>query len=335
MRGNTLNNHLTRRSLVGATAALGAAAALTRAGFAQDSTPPASPASGEWSYTDARGITIAQPQAPTRVVAMTYAAQSLFDFGFEVIGHYGIDPLEPGRESIGNLDLDAIPFLGPYDGFDVEKLIELEADLVVDYSWGEGETASLWYLSGDALTQVEALAPVVGIAMAGVSSDVSIRQVEALAASLGADVETSQIVASRDAYLTASEALTAATEANPGIKVMALQGDADMIYAANPDYHADLLRFKELGVTFTEIEVDPESDNFWGIYSGEDLGTLPTDVYLTLGDLSGIGVWNALPAVRANQVSEWIFSRRLSYIGFTANFDNMTELIANAEIVSE
>lgn len=332
-----MNDSITRRTLLGTSLGVATAAALARTGLAHEGhgTPAATPATGEWTWTDARGVTITLPEAPKRVVAMSYAAQSLYDFGVEVVGHYGVDPTVEGREVIGDFDLSTIPYLGPYDAFDIEKFLEIDADLVVDYSWGEGDAATFWFLAGDSRTQVEAIAPVAGISMAGTSVDVSIKQVESLAAALGADVETEAIAASREAYTAASDTLTAAATENPGLKVMALQGDGETLYIANPDYHADLIRFKELGVTFTVFEVDPESDNFWGIYSAEELGTLPTDIFLTLGDLSGLGIWNSLPAVQAGQVGEWIFSRRLSYTGFTANLEAMTELIASSEIVAE
>ncbi|MCA9860810.1 MAG: hypothetical protein KC438_13870, partial [Thermomicrobiales bacterium] len=56
---------LSRRTLLGAvTAASGYAAVASLAG-AQD----ASPAAGEWSYTDVLGTTVTLPERPVRIVA--------------------------------------------------------------------------------------------------------------------------------------------------------------------------------------------------------------------------------------------------------------------------
>jgi len=324
---------ISRRVLGGWVAALGAG--LTGLPLAAQ-TPGASPATtAEWSRVDARGITVSLPQRPTRVVAQTFLAQSLHDFGYEVVGHFGVDNSVGEFQSTGDLDLAEIPFLGIFGSYDIEQFLALETDLILDFSWGAGEEAAFWYLDEITLDQVADIAPVFGISMAGTSINDNIAFVRDLAAALGADVETPEILADIEAYAEAANALTAATETNPGIKVLALQGSAEQVFLANPAWHSDLIYFGELGVTFTPFEVNEDGEPFWGVYSTEQLGIFPTDLYMPIGDLSSIGVWNTLPAVQAGQVTEWRFSTRVSYRGFAINLNELATAIANASIVTE
>lgn len=330
MRGE----RITRRTLMMGTSAVVAGMSMTSAahvGLAH--TPVASPASG-WSVTDARGITISLPERPTRVVAQTFLAQSLYDFGYEVVGHFGVDNSEGGFQSTGDLDLEALPSAGVYGEYDLEMLLSLEADLILDFSWGEGEDASFWYLDPANLEQFQSVAPVLGVSMAGTSMADTIAFVRDLAMALGADVEDPAVVADREAFDAAAAAVSAATEGNPGIKVLALQGTPEEVYLANPAWHSDLIYYGELGVTFAPFEVDAGDAPFWGTYSSEELGLVPTDLYLTIGDLSGIPIWNELPAVQAGQVAEWRFSTRVSYRGFTVNLTELATMIEGAGIVA-
>lgn len=326
-----------RRDLMRGAALLAGGIGLAASGqssMAQSSV--ASPeAGGEWSFTDARGITITLPQRPTNVVAQTFLAQSLYDFGYTVAGHFGVDNSEGGFQSTGDLDLATVPFAGVFGEYDIEQLLALDTDLFLDFSWDEGEDASFWYLDAASLEQFETIAPVLGISMAGTSINDNIEFIRSLAEALGSDVSTPEILADKAAYEEASAALTASTEANPGIKVLALQGIPEEVYLANPAWHADLVYFGELGVTFAPFEVTEASAPFWGTYSSEELGIVPTDLYLTIGDLSGIPIWNELPAVEAGQVGEWRFSTRVSYPGFAINLTELATLIEASVIVSE
>ena len=319
-----------RRSLIGSTMGIGAVAMTGQPGFARQATPT----SGEWSFTDARGITLSASAPPKRVVAQTYLAQSLHDFGFDVVGHYGVDNSEGEFQSTGDLDLASLPSVGAYGEYDIEKLYDLEPDIIVEFSYAVGDDWSFWYLDEETANVFFRVAPIVTISLAGTPIDANIAEVETLAASLGADTRSESIRASREAFDAAADSLAAATAANPGIRVMALQGSPEQVFIANPDWHADLMHFRRLGVTFTEFVVDPGSDGFWGVYSPEDLGALPADVILTIGDLSGIPGWNSLPAVAAGQTGEWRPSTRLSYAGFTPNLEDLASIIANASIVA-
>ena len=58
----------TRRSVIGVTLGLGAAVA-ARLASAQEASPEATPAaSGEWSFTDDKGVTVTLPSRPERLV---------------------------------------------------------------------------------------------------------------------------------------------------------------------------------------------------------------------------------------------------------------------------
>lgn len=320
---------LLQGTAVTALAAVGASASMSNI-LAQ--TPEASPVDGGWSFTDARGLTITVPERPTRVVAQTFLAQSLHDFGYEVVGHFGVDNDAGGFQSTGDLDLDQLPFVGVFGEYDIEQLLALKTDLILDFSWNDEGGSAFWYLDEAALAQFEPIAPVLGVSMAGTSLRDNIESVRELAAALGADVDSAKIAADLAAFEEAAAALTLVTESNPGIKVLALQGTPEEVFLANPAWHSDLIYFGELGVTMAEFDVN--TPPFWGTFSSEELGIVPADLYLTIGDLSGIPIWNDLPAVQAEQVGEWRFSTRVSYPGFTINLTELAALIDGAEVVS-
>ena len=82
------NRTPSRRSILALGGAMAAGLALPRLTQAQ-STPVASPATGEWTYTDVIGTTISLPTRPTRIAAYVNNAASLWDFGIKAQTVFG------------------------------------------------------------------------------------------------------------------------------------------------------------------------------------------------------------------------------------------------------
>src|SRR5687767_2063778 len=73
---------VSRRTLLGAVAAASGYAAFAKHAGAQNATP----ATGEWSYTDVLGNTVTLPEAPVRIVANIVTAAALWDLGIHPVG---------------------------------------------------------------------------------------------------------------------------------------------------------------------------------------------------------------------------------------------------------
>ncbi|MFD0854566.1 ABC transporter substrate-binding protein, partial [Actinomadura adrarensis] len=161
------------------------------------------------------------------------------------------------------------------------------------------------------------------------------------AAALGADLNAPKVTQAKARFEKATETLTAAVRAKPGIKVLACSGSADLFYASNPGKNTDLIYLKELGVEF----ITPEklgSDGFFEELSWENADKYKADVLyldsrtqaLQPKDLASKPAWTDLPAVQAGQVVPWASEPRFSYLGCAPILEDLAKAIQNAEKVS-
>jgi len=316
-------------------AALGAGAVVMSAtrslGAAQ--TPGASPAAGGWTFTDDRGVTVSLPEAPTRVIAQTSSAASLWDFGFDVVGFFG--PNDPdnaaGFPQVGDMAVDRLTNVGDYGAFDLEAAIALDADLYVDLDRG-GET--LWYLDADTQAAIERVIPTVGINADGVSVIDIVARYEDLAVALGVDAESETITAAKAQHTASEEAFRTSLAATGGLKVLTVSSGTDgTIYLWNPNWLPDLIYFTSLGFTGVEVGVEDTVPNL--VVSAETVAEYEADVILVdargdLADLEGNPLWEALPAVKAGQVGYWYASFPYSYQKLAEVLDLTAETLAKA-----
>lgn len=345
---NALNGMTSRRTVLGgAMAGLAATALGSRAGLARQATPGATPpvpngvqADGSWAFTDDRGVTLTSPAAPSRIVAQTTAAAALYDFGVQVVGIYGPSKNDDGAPSFeaGNLDIDAIEVLGDYGTdsleIDIEKLVQLNPDLVVDMLVYED---TFWYLSGDARSRVEALkVPIAGISMEKVSLLTIIQRFEQLASALGADLNAPAVTEAKATHAESEAALTAAIASKPGLSLLSISPTLDAVYVCSPRYMPDLRYFADLGLDV----VDHQTDDFFELLSWEEINRYPADIILldaregipTADDLStSVPIWNTLPAVKAGQLGNWYAGAPGSYGRLVPIMDELTALIASAD----
>jgi iron complex transport system substrate-binding protein len=293
-------------------------------------------AAGGFSFTDDRRKDVTLPEVPERIVAQVGAAASLWDFGVRPIGVFG--PLLKADGSLepnaGSIDPDAVESVGDsFDNFDVEKLLSLDADLLVSTMYAPDD---LWNIQEEAEPQVNEITPTIGISLAGLPVTTVIGRFEELATALGADVSAPEVAEGRARFDAASEAVKAAVAANPGLSVLFLSGSQDFLYIANPPDYGDLLYFQELGVEI--VEPGMEAGAYWEELSWEQATKHPADLVLsdargysfTIEQLKGVPTMAEHPAFKADQVGLWRTEYVNSYASFAVVLEELAESIANA-----
>ena len=201
-----------------------------------------------WSFTDGSGETVELDEVPTRIIAHAYAAAALMSFGIEPIGVYADMPIadDVGLQSV---DFTGIEVLGEEWGkIDVEAAAELAPDLIVaDYWPVEDGYSGMEDGVEEKSKKLAELAPVVGAAQGDSILDL-IEGYEALAASLGADVESGDAAAARADFEAARDAFTAAAEAKPELTALAISPYDQSYAVAVPKYAPELLDFQRWGL---------------------------------------------------------------------------------------
>ncbi len=332
----TGRNVASRRHFLGAVAGISAATLLATGGSAQDSSPETE---GEWTFTDSLGVTVTLPQRPTRIVADVNAAAPLWDFGIRPIAVSGWTVDTPA--AFGNVPLDT-PVINAVIGEpepDIEKLIDLGAELFVTISWGPDDVWS--FTSIKAYERTQQAVPVIALSVAEVA-DENLLGFVSLAEALGADLESPELVQAKDDYEAAIEAMKAATAEKSDLTTFFgyISLAENVWYAAFPPDWSDLSWYRSLGLNIVDPDVEP--GEFWEIVSHEEAIKYPTDIFFnstragtaTLEELQASPLFNAHPAIAAGQVAPWTQDFILSYQGLTDALITVIEALSNAEKVT-
>lgn len=332
----TIKPTVNRRRLV--LSATSAAALGTRLASAQESTPE----SGEWTFTDAKGITITLPQQPTRVVMDVNAAAPLWDFGVVPTGLFGWNVLADGTlgDAGGNIDPEGIPTAGNVnEPLNLEELIALDPELIVTLAFTPDDLTEYWSIDAEMVNQVLEIAPIAGIPVYG-RADENIVSVIELAGLLGADLESEELTAARTAYEEAEAALrTAATEAPDLTALFIYISEAESYIAAPPDW-ADIAMYQAFGVNVFDPEID--LGLYWLTISNELSKDYPADMIfvstrggrMTNEELQAMPSWGQHPAVKAGQIFDWNQDFILSYQGMKDAYDILTEALTTSNKVT-
>jgi iron complex transport system substrate-binding protein len=326
---------ISRRGFLFATGGLAATAALAACG--DDSTSGPSSGSGAWEFTDDRGTKVKRDKRPEKVVAYVSSAAALWDFGVRPIGVFGPQKTADGKKEIqaGNIDVDKVTSVGnAWDDFDVEKFIGLGPDLVVTGLTGTKPT-DLWAITEETGKKIERTAPILALSEYKVTLPKVIARYEALAKSLGADVDAPAVTSAKDEFQAASDELAAAAKEKSGLKVLVLYADKDGVYIAKPEFFADLAYYKELGL---DIVAGGGSEDYWEQLSWEQVGKYPADLVLTdtrtyalsRQQMAEYPTWRALPAVAASQVGDWSAEPRFNYKLAAPVIRNLTKAVKGA-----
>ena len=287
---------------------------------------------GGWSFEDDRGVTASQPSRPQRIVAHVGAAAALWDYGIKVVGTFGPRQRTDGQKNplLGDVEIDGLPSFGDVWGeFDVEKLAGLRPDLLVSTMY---DASTLWYVPAGVADRVAQVTPTVGIQVVGPPITGPISRFEALAASLGADLNAVSVSEARQRFDRAGDALKAATAEKPGLRAIAVGTKRESLHVAKPAGHGDLAYFQQLGLDFV---TPTTSEQFWEQLSWEQATRYPADLILhdvrpqslTPAQLQEIPTWNELPAVKAGQLGGWRVESTLSHKGFAAILEELAETI--------
>lgn len=290
-----------------------------------------STAAGPWSFTDDRKQTVKAASAPTRIVAFTGTAAALVDFGLDhqIVGVFGETTQPVGKATVlGNA----------WGEFNVEKYAALNPQLLVTHMY---EPGALWYVPNESKDQIAKLAPSVAINVARVSLPTPIQRYADLAQSLGADLSAKKVTDAKTRFQAASETLRTAAKAAGGLKVLAASGSPDTFYASNPKIASDLMYFEELGVQLI-VPNKLDSGDYFESLSWENADKYAADLILLdsrstalqPAALAAKPSWNALPAVKAGQVTPWDAVPRFSYAGAAPLLENLAKAIQNAKKVS-
>ncbi|WP_307795294.1 ABC transporter substrate-binding protein [Actinacidiphila acididurans] len=338
---------LSRRGLLAAGGTLGLGALLSACGSSSDGpAPTAAPAkdtaTGPWTFTDDRKQTVRLPHRPANLVAYVGAAAALHDYGVECAGVFGPTTLAGGGADAqaGDLDVTKLTVLGNTWGeFGVEKYAALSPGLLISHIY---QPPTLWYVPDQSAKKVLAIAPSVGIDVAGVPLTTPLRRYADLAAALGADLASTANAAQKTRFDTASAALRSAakTARAAGIKVMAASAAADSFYVSTPSSAADLTYYRGLGVDF--VVPNKVQGGFFETLSWETADKYKADVIMldnrtaTLQpkDLTGKPTWNRLPAVAAGQVTGWPSEPIFSYAKCADRIEALTKALSAAKKVS-
>ncbi|WP_443285611.1 ABC transporter substrate-binding protein [Streptomyces sp. 6N223] len=345
--------HPSRRSLLAAGGALGAAALLTACGGGDADTTDGtdgtgggegSGGSGGWTFTDDRGETATLDATPRTVVGYVGSAAALHDYGVECAGVFGPTVLPGGGPDIqaDGLDVDKLTVLGNAWGeFSVEDYARLEPDLLISDLHAPGE--QLWYVPEDSADEILALAPAIGIlTQSGVLLREVVERYAELAEALGADINADAVTRARAGFDDAAETLRRAARDNAGLRVLALSATEDALWCCVPGDFSDLAYYRDLGVEFV-VPDDPEEGGFFQSLSWENADLYPADLLLVdnrtgnlqPADLDGSKpTWRNLAAVRAGQVASWTAEPTYSYAGCAPLLTDLAEAVRSARPLS-
>ncbi len=324
-----------RRTLLAGSGAIASAALINGRASAQ-STPVAA---GAFSFTDDRGRVIELPETPKRIFAEYFAALSLKPFGIKPAGIVGyFEGFDVPQEWA-----DVERFELATGELDIEKLIALDPDISIGFTWDTATKNDFGAIDESTLPGFTDIAPSLCILAVEEPIDQSIDRFVELAAALGADTNAPEHATSHDNFLKAGEALRAAVAAKPGFTVMAIGPTADSPYIGNPASASDLVYMRELGVNFVVPESpDSYASNLWQQLSWEQLSEYPVDLYLvdsrpsslSLDDLMKVDVFAFQPAAQAGQIAPWPVEYITTYDGVTPTLIALADAINAAEIVT-
>jgi iron complex transport system substrate-binding protein len=313
---------------------------------AQEATPAASPAAGEWTYTDVTGQVVTLPERPVRISAYINNAASLWDFGIKaetVFGWTASNLPDGDHVAWGNIDLAAVEIISNTEGnVELEKLAAAAPDLIVTWTWNKDDPVNATNgFPADVLDQARQIAPIV-ILNQGDPDDVEMARVEELAVALGADLDSPELAVGREALdAKVTEFKEVYASKSDLTVIFASYGVPGVYYVASPDYVADLGYLRSLGLKLAN-DGSPTATAYWEEISTEQALKYPSDVvYLdgygdfdTLEEVQADPTISLHPAIAAGQVGYWKRDFPLSYPGLTTFLEDILTPLRTATKVS-
>ncbi len=322
---------------------------------AQDGTPAATPvatpvgtpattpvASGEWTFTDDKGVTVTLPTRPERLAIDVNAAAPLWDYGIRPAALFGWNVNGDGSltDAGGNVDVSTVELVGNVtEPIQVEALTAVDPDLVITITWSPDDPTEYWSIDTDALGQIGQRYPVIALSATG-QADRSVDRFAQLAVALGADLATPEQQAAKTAYQAKITDVRAAITAKPDLTFLFLSLGGEAIYLASAQDWGDLTFYEALGLQIPTVGAQPL--DYWTEISREELGAYPSDVMfqstrpatLTGEEIAADPVFRLHPAVAAGQIFPWNQDFILSYQGMTVALETVLRAVQSANKVT-
>lgn len=291
-----------------------------------------------FSYTGARGDTVALDAVPRRIVTDESSASALIPLGIRPVGiwtYAGID----GSPALRGLDLSGIESAGEVFGeVNVEKVAALAPDLIITGYYPLEKQLS--GINPDDTTTIGRLEQIAPIATVDATKPASryIQDFADLARRLGADPNAPSLAADRDAFTAAVEEFTRAVTAKPGLTVTAVSA-GDELSIANPDDFAEFLDLRSWGLEM-QVPDGVAARGYFKTFSWENVSTeVKGDLLFfdsrpgfgTLADAQAQPTWQRLPAVRAGAIAPWYSDTFTNYRLYTEHLTTFTAAIEKAD----
>ena len=286
-----------------------------------------------WTYAGGDAQTVALDSMPTRIIASQDAAAGLIPLGIRPVAIYA-DSMVAEAEALQGLDLTGIEILSEVWGeVDIEKAAALDPDLIVAEYWPLENT---WSGGKDVSAALEALAPVTG-PIQGDSILTLIEDYEALAASLGADLDRPEIAADKADFEAALARFKAAVAAKPGLTALAVWAGEDALYVAATAGSSELMDFAAWGLNLITPEV-ADDRGYRETLSWELADKYQPDLIMvdnrsdaTMVTALAQPTWTLMKAAQAGQVTDWPAFWLRNYAAYARELDKLTDAIDAAD----
>jgi iron complex transport system substrate-binding protein len=268
----------------------------------------------------------------------------LWDLGIKPVAIFGWTSSEhPDGDHVawGNIDVSAIANVGTIEGnIEPEALIAAQPDFILTMRWGDTDTTTLGGIESGMLETISAIAPV-AVAIQVDSTDIELKRIEALAVSLGANLDAPDIVAARAEYTAKIAEFETVTAERSNLTAIFASFDPDEFYVAGPDAVGELSFLAALGLTFANAD-SPAAAEYWESLSVEQALKYPADIaYVdvyslvpTVEDIRAHPSYGAMPAIKAGQIGAWDRDSPLTYSGIANSLENILMPLRTAEKVT-
>lgn len=291
--------------------------------------------SADWSYVDGAGTTVTLDHVPSRIVAHANSAAALIAFGIRPVGIYVDGPVNDDP-SLKGVDISGIEIVGEaWAEISVEKVAALKPDLIVAEYWPLESAYSGLEKGGAAAAALTRIAPVAGPRQ-GDSILTLIEDYEALAQSLGADVQSPEVAADKAAFSAALEKFKSAVADKPGLTVLAASPSDDNVYVAAVAGASELSDFSRWGMDIiTPAHADDRG--YWETLSWETADKYQPDLVIVDDRFSGMEkaadkpTWKAIRAVSAGAVAKWPAFWMRSYGAYARELSLLADAVAAAD----
>jgi iron complex transport system substrate-binding protein len=340
---------MTRRRFIGIVGAGvvvvggGIAVAATRLGKSSSNE-----ASGPWTITDDRGVTVSLKSQPKRVVAYDLAASALMNIGMMPVGIFASFPFDKNPQLAG-FDLSGVAKVSEgYGQINLETLAAAHPDVIVTIYDPRLTGPVIGFKDKEQQAKVEQLAPVIAINSIKDVTDV-IDRFEQLGSAMGVDLKSQRVTSAHEQYKAASTRLQAATTSKPGLIAAALAAQPGLGFMyARPDLNPTLRLYEKLGLHMVQPASKPAdiNQNYNGFFYEQNSFELPSKypadliLYSTLpaamdlNAMNAIPTWQSLPAVKVGQTLGWRVLDPFSYALLSQDVDKLAAAVEHAKVVA-